>query len=56
MFDFVDKRFDFVDAFDAPDSRARTSIEGTTILQLNLRIRAPFPTTMDAGHESKGQA
>jgi hypothetical protein len=28
----------------------------TTILQLNLRIRAPFATTMDAGHESKGQA
>jgi hypothetical protein len=45
-----------VDAFDAPDSRARTSDWETTILQLNLRNRAPFATTMDVGHESKGQA
>ena len=45
-----------VDALDARDSRASTSIEAITILQLNLRIRAPFAITIDVGHESKGQA
>ena len=36
--------------------RVSTSIEAITILQLNLRIRAPFAITIDAGHESKGRA
>jgi hypothetical protein len=31
-------------------------LRATTILQLNLRIRAPFATTIDVGCESKGQA